>query len=165
MLEDDAFVPDVYTSGNDILARGKARNPSNVLDEKFAYMGGKEVRAKQNARYSKVDDFTTHFAQTYDNFPTSQRSQEKGADAFAEVTRILPDLFNRNIHVAAAAMYIINDIGVKSADQLKPDDFDQSFNRIWSKLHDSLYKSKRDRSTQKQDVLRYVLAILNFMNE
>jgi len=167
MLSGKPYIPDVYSGGNDALARGECRNPTLVLDEKFKYLGGKDIKPTEHAKNQRVDQ-GNHFVQTYNAFPDSKNT---GATIFSDLNTLLPDVSTRNPHILATASYILNrlrDRGKKivTIDDLQKADFDQVYASIAMKLNSAMpKKSGAKAEIQSRDVLRYIAAILNFESE
>ena len=168
MLVTKPYVPDVYGGGSDVNARGEARNLSLVLDEKFKYLGGKDIKPPEQAKDQKAAEIANHFASTYNGLPDSG---DAGATVYSNLSSILPDISTRNIHILAAAQYIVNRIRergltLKSVEDLDPKDFNQVFELIWPKLDKAIGKKNgAKRDLQIQDVFKYVIAILNFESQ
>ena len=163
MLTTTSYVPDVY-GRNGTVARGEARNPSLVLDEKFSYMGGREIKPKEQAADQRKVDMVSHFATTYNSFPDA----DDGATVWSKLYTFLPDIGTRNVHILAASYYIINrmrkDGGkISNVDDLNVKRFHEIFAVIWSKLEKAFPKAaKMSKEKQVHDVLRYITAILAF---
>lgn len=166
MLSGKPYIPDVYSGGDDVLARGECRNPTLVLDEKFKYLGGKDIKPTEQAKDQRVDQ-GNHFVQTYNVFPDSKNM---GVTVFSDLSGLLPDVSTRNPHVLAAASYVLGRLRergkrIKTIDDLKKEDFDQVYALIATKLNIAMPKKAGAKAEiQSRDVLRYIAAILSFEN-
>lgn len=164
MLASSTYIPDVYGRGNAVIARGEARNPSLVLDEKFSYLGGKEIKPKEQAADQRRVDLVSHFATTYNSFPEA----DDGVTMYAKLYSFVPDITTRNMHILAAAYYIINRIRKGGArltaiTDMNPETFKDLYNKIWPKLEKALSKAAKTKQGQQiHDVFRYMTAILAF---
>lgn len=164
MLTTATYVPDVYGRGASVIARGEAPNPSLVLDEKFSYLGGREIKPKEQAADQRKSDQISHFATTYNSFPKA----DDGVTMYSKLFAFVSDIGTRNVHILAAAYYVINNMRkggakLKVIDDMDPKWFNEVFESIWPKLERAFPKAaKMNKAKQIHDVFRYITALLAF---
>ena len=161
-------VPDVYEIFSNRRARGVPRMPTLVLNEKMDYMGGKDEKAKENAKGQRNNP-SIQFLQTFRSFG-STGAEGVAVSIYDDLSASVPSIASKNPHVLAAASYILKKIGDNSLlnretgrYELNEDNiaqFAEEFRAISGKLKKVLSGS-RPAAEQGQDVYRYAVMILN----
>lgn len=159
-------LPKVY--GSDPEARGKERQMGPVLQEKWDYLGGKEVKAKELAQAQKAPVQRNVFIDMYRSFQNSKFGQQHDPTvAYNEVASTI-DISSLNPRILAVAKFLIDEHEIRSIEKIDGETLVAWVNngRIWPSLLKTLDKRQAPKiETQVQDIFRYILMLLNFQEK
>lgn len=173
-------IPPPYRRFRGFLAQGAARNPSDVLNDKLAYLEGRQIRPKEKRGQTRYTAQIDAFSKFYN--PLYNVNEEPSYDvAYEELNSIFPDFASRNYAIMAAAYLIWKRMDLKGTLrvdeglEIDVEDFDEQLRAVWTKLQLSFQQinQKTKKPTKhggalakvtidkiKIDVFRYLRALV-----
>jgi len=165
------YLPDVYISNPK--ARGKTREMSDVLKEKWDFLNPQEPKEKQMAPAELATVWKTAFEISYNKMATSYEFSSE--NAYDQVSNLIEDVTSKNAEILAAAKWIIDKYEIKSVNELQEivtvgGKQSMRFQIYYDTVNPYLLNALAGKSSQKKklvtdfkiDTFRYIVMILNF---